>query len=54
MNGDPGHGPNGHMGFDADNDGKVSKDDFIGQSKDWLAKFDRNGDGNVNTADFGL
>ena len=41
---EPGHGPKGHMGFDADLDGKVSKAEFIGQSKDWLAKFDRNGD----------
>lgn len=51
--GEPGHGPNGHMGFDTDQDGKVSKAEFIGQSKTWLAKFDRNGDGDVTSADFG-
>lgn len=52
--GGPGHSANGHMGFDGDGDGKVSKAEFIGQSKDWLAKFDRNCDGDVTSGDFGL
>ncbi len=50
--GDAGHGPNGHMGFDADGDGKVSKVEFIGTTKDWFAKFDSNSDGSVISADF--
>ncbi len=38
---------------DVDGDGKVSREEFIGQTAAWLAKMDRNGDGVVTTADFG-
>lgn len=38
---------------DADGDGQVSRDEFIGKTADWFKMMDRNGDGVVTTADFG-
>ncbi|MCB1492725.1 MAG: EF-hand domain-containing protein [Rhodobiaceae bacterium] len=38
---------------DVDGDGKVSRDEFLGRAKDWLAFLDSNGDGVVTTDDFG-
>ncbi len=38
---------------DVDGDGNVSFDEFTGQSEAWFAILDRNGDGEVTTADFG-
>lgn len=62
MQGQGGHG-NGamknaeggmHLQFnDTDTDGRVSRDEFVGRTKDWIAQMDRNGDGAVTTADFG-
>jgi len=42
------------MGFnDVNNDGQVSRDEFMTRTNDWYAQMDRNGDGTVTTADFG-
>lgn len=38
---------------DSDADGVVSKEEFLAHTSDWIAMIDRNGDGVVNTADFG-
>lgn len=38
---------------DTDADGKVSRDEFVGNAAAWIAGMDRNGDGVVTTADFG-
>lgn len=38
---------------DTDADGKVSRDEFVGNAAGWIADIDRNGDGVVTTADFG-
>lgn len=38
---------------DIDGDGKVSRDEFLGQAAAWIAEMDRNGDGVITTADFG-
>ena len=38
---------------DVNGDGRVSKDEFTGRAKDWLARLDSNGDGVVTTDDFG-
>ena len=38
---------------DVDGSGEVSMDEFIGQSAAWFAIMDRNGDGEVTSADFG-
>ena len=59
-----GHGKNGGghgqgavgMTFefnDVDGNGEVSMAEFIGQSEAWFAMMDRNGDGEVTSADFG-
>lgn len=38
---------------DIDHDGKVSRDEFLGGAKAWMAMLDRDTDGVVTTADFG-
>ena len=38
---------------DADGDGQVSESEFLSKAKDWLALIDRDGSGNVTSADFG-
>ena len=38
---------------DVNGDGAVSYEEFTGQSEAWFAILDRNGDGEVTTADFG-
>ncbi|WP_209007952.1 EF-hand domain-containing protein [Roseibium litorale] len=38
---------------DADGDGKVSKDEFVGNTKLWMTRLDRTGDGRVGLEDFG-
>jgi len=38
---------------DLDKDGKVSREEFISQAPNWIAGMDRNGDGQVTSADFG-
>ncbi|AOG09767.1 MULTISPECIES: calcium-binding protein [Rhizobium/Agrobacterium group] len=38
---------------DADQDGKVSRDEFLGGVVAWMGMLDRNTDGVVTTADFG-
>ena len=38
---------------DGDGDGAVSFEEFTSQSEAWFAILDRNGDGEVTTADFG-
>lgn len=38
---------------DADDDGQVSRDEFLSRATDWLALIDRDGSGDVTTADFG-
>lgn len=39
--------------WDMDEDGQVSRDEFMARTKDWYAQMDRNGDGILTTADFG-
>lgn len=43
-----------HQGrmFDTDNDGKWSRDEFVGFSSAWLARMDADGDSVITTADF--
>ena len=38
---------------DSDGDGKVSREEFIGNAAAWVAVIDSNGDGVVTSADFG-
>lgn len=38
---------------DSDENGEVSRNEFLDHSGDWFAMLDRNGDGVVTTADFG-
>lgn len=38
---------------DVNSDGKVTLEEFLSKSADWLAILDRNGDGVITTADFG-
>ena len=38
--------------IDSDSDGKLSHDEFVGMSQQWLARLDANGDGEVSQADF--
>ena len=38
---------------DTDGDGAVSRDEFLSHAADWLALIDRDGSGDVTTADFG-
>lgn len=38
---------------DVDENGSVSKDEFVGKTADWLVLIDRNGDGDVTVEDFG-
>ncbi len=38
---------------DVDGNGEVSREEFASQSEAWFAILDRNGDGEVTTADFG-
>jgi len=38
---------------DVDKDGQVTKEEFVGRTKDWMVMLDRNGDGNVSKKDFG-
>lgn len=38
---------------DTNQDGAVSRDEFIARTADWFGMIDRNGDGIVTTADFG-
>jgi Ca2+-binding EF-hand superfamily protein len=53
------HGPNNPANgmlrtvTDADGDGQVSRDEFLGAVPEWFARMDRNGDGVVTTDDFG-
>lgn len=51
--GQGGMGQGGGMGMDADGDGRLSRAEFTGATADWLARKDRNGDGQVTAADFG-
>jgi len=39
---------------DIDGNGAVSRDEFLGKTADWVTMLDRNGDGAISTADFGL
>lgn len=39
--------------LDANNDGQISRDEFVALGEGWLARFDRNGDGEVTLEDFG-
>ncbi len=43
-----------HQGqmFDTDNDGKWSRDEFVGFSETWLARMDTDGDSVITKADF--
>ena len=53
--GGKGQGKNSPMTMkanDNDADGKVSKDEFIGNAAMMFTKMDKNGDGTVNSADF--
>lgn len=62
MEGQNGHG-NGpmktaeagmHLAYnDVDDDGVVSREEFLARAPDWFAEMDRNGDGVVTTSDFG-
>ncbi|SNS70195.1 EF-hand domain-containing protein [Antarctobacter heliothermus] len=38
---------------DTDNDGKVSREEFVGNAAAWIVAMDKNEDGAVTTADFG-
>lgn len=38
---------------DADGNGEITMEEFVGNSEAWFAILDRNGDGEVTTADFG-
>ncbi len=38
---------------DNDKDGKVSREEFLGNAAGWIASIDRNGDGVATLADFG-
>lgn len=38
---------------DTDQDGKVSRDEFLGEAVAWMGTLDRDPDGVVTTADFG-
>lgn len=38
---------------DTDGDGAVSQEEFLAHAADWLALIDRDGSGDVTTADFG-
>ena len=38
---------------DTDEDGKVSREEFVANAAAWIADMDRNGDGVVTTTDFG-
>jgi len=38
--------------IDADGDGKLSHDEFVGMSERWLARLDANGDGQISEQDF--
>lgn len=43
-----------HLAFnDSDGDGRVSSEEFVARTADWITTMDRNGDGVVTTADFG-
>jgi len=56
-NGDGEHGKASvgmtHEFNDVNGDGDVSFEEFTGQSEAWFSILDRNGDGEVTTADFG-
>ena len=56
-NGNAGHGK-ASVGMtlefnDVDGNGEVTMEEFTGQSEAWFAILDRNGDGEVTSADFG-
>jgi hypothetical protein len=51
--GGQGMGQGGGMAMDADGDGRLSRAEFTGLTDGWLARKDRNGDGQVTAADFG-
>lgn len=38
---------------DVDQDGRVSRDEFLSRVADWMALMDNNGDGAISTDDFG-
>jgi uncharacterized protein (DUF2141 family) len=51
MNAQAGGMGQGRM-IDTDGDGKFSRDEFVGMSQQWLARFDANGDGVISQDDF--
>jgi hypothetical protein len=38
--------------IDANSDGKIAKDEFVGMTQAWFARLDANSDGVIGTADF--
>lgn len=46
-------GPGGPGRLDRNNDGRVSRDEFVGSTGSWFAWRDRDGDGALTSADFG-
>lgn len=53
----PGWGAQGgaqqQIALDANDDGIITRDEFVNQGKAWFARFDRDGDGEVLPTDFG-
>ena len=45
-------GMHGGRMIDTDNDGKFSREEFVGMSERWMAHLDNNGDGEISGSDF--